>query len=68
MVENSNLNAGSVPAMFSNPEFGSVRIITREDGEPLFCLRDVAICLGYQNTSDAINSRCDNGVVICYPP
>ena len=67
MVENFNLNAGSVPAMFSNPEFGSVRIIVKENGEPLFCLRDVAICLGYANPSASVNDVCDNGYAILIP-
>ncbi len=55
--------AGATPAMFSNPEFGSVRIITREDGEPLFCLKDVATCLGYANPTDAVSQRCDPSCV-----
>ena len=60
--------AGARPvSIFNNPEFGSVRIITREDGEPLFCLRDVAACLGYKDTSDAIKTRCDEGSVIYLP-
>ena len=60
--------AGASPvSIFNNPEFGSVRIITREDGEPLFCLRDVALCLGYKDTSDAIKTRCDEGSVIYLP-
>ena len=60
--------AGASPvSIFNNPEFGSVRIITREDGEPLFCLRDVATCLGYSEPANAVNSRCDDGCVICTP-
>ena len=56
--------AGASPlSIFNNPEFGSVRIITREDGEPLFCLRDVATCLGYANPNEAINNRCDPSCV-----
>ena len=54
---------GENPAMFSNPEFGSVRIIVKENGEPLFCLRDVALCLGYANPNEAINNRCDPSCV-----
>lgn len=42
--------AGENPAMFSNPEFGSVRIIIKENGEPLFCLRDVCSCLSLDDT------------------
>ena len=60
MVENPNLNAGSVPSMFSNPEFGSVRIIVKENGEPLFCGKDVATCLGYSDQAQAVRDRIDN--------
>lgn len=36
------VTAGASPvSLFENPEFGSVRIIVKENGEPLFCLRDV---------------------------
>ena len=66
-MQNFDFNAGQVPAMFSNPEFGSVRIIVKENGEPLFCLRDVAICLGYANPSASVNDVCDNGYAILIP-
>ena len=62
-MQNFDFNAGQVPAMFSNPEFGSVRIIVKENGEPLFCLRDVATCLGYANPNEAINNRCEPSCV-----
>ena len=69
MVENTNFNDGSVPAMFSNPEFGSVRIIVKENGEPLFCGKDVATCLGYSDPSNAVSVKVDDEdkttLVIC---
>ena len=55
--------AGASPAIFNNPEFGSVRIIVKENGEPLFCLKDVATCLGYANPTDAVSQRCDPSCV-----
>ena len=60
MIENYNLNAGACPAMFSNPEFGSVRIIVKENGEPLFCGKDVATCLGYSDPSKAVSVKVDD--------
>lgn len=45
-------------AVFSNSEFGEVRIITQENGVPLFCGSDVAKALGYQNPSRDIQRHC----------
>lgn len=54
-----------LPQVFDNPEFGTIRTVTR-DGVPMFCAKDVAVALGYQNTNDAIRKHC-KGVAICYP-
>lgn len=54
---------GSVPSVFSNEEFGSVRVIMKEDGEPLFCLRDVCDILEVGKTSD-IKARLDEADVV----
>lgn len=54
-----------VPQAFSSHEFGTIRTVTR-DGVPMFCAKDVAVALGYQNTNDAIRKHC-KGVAICYP-
>ena len=59
-MQNFDFNAGQVPAMFSNPEFGSVRIIVKENGEPLFCGKDVATCLGYSDQAQAVRDRIDD--------
>ena len=60
--------AGENPvSLFENPEFGSVRIIVKENGEPLFCLRDVATCLGYANPSASVNDICNDGYAILIP-
>lgn len=43
--------AGASPAVFNNPEFGSVRVIMKDDSEPLFCLKDVCDILGLDQVS-----------------
>lgn len=50
MKENFNLE-GQMPSVFNNSEFGSVRVIVTDNGEPLFCLRDVCDCLDITNPS-----------------
>ena len=49
---------GASPAMFSNPEFGTVRIIVKENGEPLFCLKDLCVILEMGNPSE-VKKRLD---------
>ena len=44
--------------VFVNDLFGSVRILTQNDGKVLFCGKDVAVALGYSNTKDAIARHC----------
>lgn len=46
---------------FKNTEFGEVKTI-EENGEVLFCAKDVATALGYKDTINAIKSHC-KGVV-----
>ena len=55
-------NAGSAKksvqtAVFENPEFGTVRIVTDEKGEPWFCAKDLCDVLGYKNSSCAVNQH-----------
>ena len=53
--------------IFSNLEFGEIRIVVI-DGEPWFVGKDVAVALGYKNTSDAISKHVDDedkGVAKC---
>ena len=42
--------------LFEHPSFGQIRTITAENGEPLFCGRDVAQALGYANSRKALKS------------
>ena len=46
---------GSVPSVFSNEQFGSVRVIVKDNGEPLFCLKDVCDCLDLEQPSKVAN-------------
>ena len=40
--------------IFQNSEFGVIRTMSNEQGEPLFCGKDVAEALGYKKPLDAI--------------
>ena len=55
-------NAGSAKksvqtAVFENPEFGTVRIVTDEKGEPWFCAKDLCDVLGYKRATDAVRQH-----------
>ena len=43
---------------FTNSEFGDVRTDVDKDGKVLFCAKDVATALGYNNTNKAIGDHC----------
>ena len=43
--------------IFNNEQFGSLRTY-EEDGQILFCGKDVATSLGYKNTNDAMKRHC----------
>ena len=53
--------------IFSNPQFGEIRTAIGENGEPLFCLADVAKALGYSRPADAVSTHC-KGVFILPTP
>lgn len=40
-----------------------VRVITGENGEPLFCGKDVATILGYKRTSNALQQHCKGAAI-----
>lgn len=40
--------------IFQNPEFGTIRTMQDDKGEPLFCGKDVAVALGYKKPENAI--------------
>lgn len=55
----SNTIAPSTNTMeiFANEEFGKVRVI-KHNGEPWFVARDVAVALGYEDPSRAVQQHC----------
>ena len=40
--------------IFQNVEFGAIRTMSNEQGEPLFCGKNVALALGYKRPEDAM--------------
>ena len=52
MKENEKTAGNAV--VFENPEFGKIRTLTDEDGEPLFCAKDVCDTLGYKRARCAV--------------
>ena len=45
--------------IFENEEFGAIRTMSDEQGNPLFCGKDVAEALGYKKPQEAINQHVD---------
>ena len=45
--------------IFQNVEFGAIRTMSNEQGEPMFCAKDVAEALGYSNGRDAVRKHVD---------
>ena len=45
---------------FRNVEFGAIRTMSNEQGEPMFCARDVAEALGYKKPENAVAMHGDN--------
>ena len=43
-----------------NLEFGAIRTISNEQGEPMFCGKDVAEALGYKKPENAVAKHVDN--------
>jgi prophage antirepressor-like protein len=48
--------------IFDNPQFGNIRTVANEQGEPLFCLSDLCKVIDLTNPS-SVKSRLDNGDV-----
>ena len=44
--------------IFEREEFGAIRAVVAEDGEPMFVATDVAKALGYSNPSEAVRDHC----------
>ena len=47
--------------IFKNHEFGTIRTISNEQGEALFCAKDVCDALGYKQTHKAVERHVDKG-------
>lgn len=60
-VTDNNATGSNVPEIFSNPEFGDVRVVMIGE-KPYFCASDIANALGYSNPRNAISRHC-KGVV-----
>jgi prophage antirepressor-like protein len=45
--------------IFQNPEFGAIRTMSDERGEPLFCTKDVCDALGYSNSREALRKHVE---------
>ena len=60
MVKSVNTNKvemdkkAAAAVVFENPEFGKIRTLTEENGEPLFCAKDVCDVLGYKKSHIAV--------------
>ena len=60
MVKSVNTNKvemdkkAAIAVVFENPEFGKIRTLTDENGEPLFCAKDVCNILGYKKSYNAV--------------
>ena len=61
MVKSVNTNKvemdkkAAIAVVFENSEFGKVRTLTDENGEPLFCAKDLCSVLGYKRANDAVD-------------
>ena len=47
--------------IFENKEFGNIRTMRDEKGEPLFCAKDVCDALGYDQTHKAVKRHVEEG-------
>ena len=45
--------------IFQNQEFGAIRTISNEQGEAMFCAKDVCDTLGYNNSRDALRNQVE---------
>lgn len=63
-----NLQGGTVGASLMPFQFDGrqIRVVTDENGEPLFVARDICDTLGYANAADAVTKHC-KGVARRYP-
>ena len=53
----ANKKQAAQVAVFENPEFGTVRTATDENGEPWFCAKDLCDVLGYKRADNAVRQH-----------
>ena len=46
--------------IYQNQEFGAIRTMSDEQGNPLFCAKDVAEALGYKRSNDAVRVHVES--------
>ena len=49
--------------IFKNVEFGAIRTMSNDQGEPMFCAKDVCDALGYNNSRDTLRKHVERGDV-----
>ena len=49
--------------IFQNQEFGAIRTMSNEQGDVMFCAKDVCDALGYNNSRDALRKHVERGDV-----
>jgi len=52
--------------VFNSEQFGNVRVALADNGNPIFCAKDIAVALGYKDPTNAIKQHC-RGVAIHHP-
>lgn len=52
--------------VFNSEQFGNIRVALANNGNPVFCAKDVAVALGYKDPTNAIKQHC-RGVAIHHP-
>ena len=62
MTDNSNNSL----QVFNSEQFGNIRVALANNGNPIFCAKDVAVALGYKDPTNAIKQHC-RGVAIHHP-
>ena len=45
--------------IFKNQEFGAIRTMSNEQGEPMFCAKDVCLALNHTNSRKAVSDLVD---------
>lgn len=56
-LREGELMTGSTLQVFTNSQFGQIRTIT-EHGVTIFCAKDIATALGYENPTKAVRDHC----------